>query len=307
MSGTTETTATQREIVEHIQRTGPLDVGGGLAEQRAIFDSVLRSTTLADDVQASVDQLNGVPVVRTCTDGARDDAVLVYLHGGAFALGSADAAAGFAAEIGRRAALPTVIIDYRLAPEHPFPAARDDLISVLAGLQDSGVARDRTVIAADSAGGGIALQAMVELLRREEDVPAAVAVLSPWLDLTLSGDTVASKAEVDPALTRRALSVRAADYLGGLDPSDPSISVLTGPLQGMCPLLIHVGSHEILLSDAVRLAAQAGAADMDVTLRIWPELPHVFPTFLGLLDEAAEALDAVAEFFTITLRKAAAL
>ncbi|MEV7386496.1 alpha/beta hydrolase fold domain-containing protein [Streptomyces sp. NPDC091215] len=286
----------QRRDLDEMLRHAPLDVGGDVAEARAVFHEMMTSIPLPPDVTTTPGQLGGVPVVTVETPGGDPSRVLLYLHGGAYAIGSAADAASLAADVSRRSGARAVCVDYRLAPENPFPAAVDDAVAAYRELLGQGVPAARIALVGESAGGGLAVATLVALRDAGLPQPSSAAVFSPWADLTVSGASVTSKAALDPALTPRALRTRAADYLGATAATDPLASPLFADLTGLPPLLVQVGSHEILLDDAVRLAARAAADDVRVQLQVWPRVPHVFQAFAVMLDEADEALDSAAAF-----------
>ena len=221
---------------------------------------------------------------------------MLYFHGGAYALGSAADSVGLAADVSRRVGARAISVDYRLAPEHPFPAAVDDAVAAYRALLDEGVPSSRIAFVGESAGGGLVAATLVALKDTGLPQPSSAAVFSPWVDLTVSGTSATTKADLDPALTPEALRTRARDYLGQTDPATPLASPIFADLTGLPPLLIQVGSHEILLDDAVRLAARAAEHDVPVELQVWPEVPHVFQGFAALLDDADRALLAAAAF-----------
>ena len=290
-------TQQQRQALDELLRHGPLDVGGDIAEQRTIFHDMIASIPLPEDVSAKQDELGGVPVVIVETSGLEDTAdVLLYFHGGAYALGSAPDSVGLAADVVRRVGARAVSVDYRLAPEHPFPAAVEDAVAAYRALLDQGVPSTRIAFVGESAGGGLVMACLVAVKDAGLPQPAAAAVFSPWADLTLSGASIAGKAALDPALTPQALRTRARDYLGDQDPATVLASPILADLSGLPPLLVQAGSHEILLDDAVRLAARAAGQDVRVELQVWPEVPHVFQSFAAILDEADQALNAAAAF-----------
>jgi acetyl esterase/lipase len=267
--------------------TGP-DRGAALAEQRAFYETVLASTPLPAGSTRTPGTLGGVPVVFTGEpDPGPDAPVLLYLHGGAYVLGSAMGGAGLAAQLAVRAGARAVSVDYRLAPEHPYPAAPQDALAAYRALLDEGVPASRIAFAGDSAGGGLAVTVLVAAREAGLPMPAAAVVLSPWYDLALSGASVAGKAADDPVLTEGVLREAAADYLGaaGAGPD-------TDDLRGLPPLLVQAGSYEILLDDAVRLAGRAAAADVPVELQVYAGLTHVFQLRAGS-GQAAEADEAV--------------
>ncbi|WUH89660.1 alpha/beta hydrolase [Streptomyces sp. NBC_00433] len=286
----------QRQALDELLRQAPLDVGGDVTEQRALFHEMISSVPLPDDVSTKQTELGSVPVVSVETPGLDPSVVVLYFHGGAYALGSAADSVGLAADVSRRVGAKAISVDYRLAPEHPFPAAMDDAIAAYRALLGEGVPSSRIAFVGESAGGGLVASALVALKDTDLPQPSCAAVFSPWADLSVSGASATGKAGVDPALTPEALRIRARDYLGELDPAAPLASPVFADLTGLPPLLIQVGSHEILLDDAIRLAAGAARHDVPVELQVWPEVPHVFQGFAALLDDADQALNAAAAF-----------
>jgi acetyl esterase/lipase len=289
-------TQQQRQALDDLLRHGPLDLGGDLAEQRGIFHDMIASQPLPEDVTTTPGRLGGVPVVTVETPGNDPSAVVLYFHGGAYALGSAADSAGLAADVVRRVGARAISVDYRLAPENAFPAAVDDAVAAYRALLDDGTPPSRIAFVGESAGGGLVIATLVALKDTGLPQPSSAVVFSPWADLTLSGDSLVGKADVDPALTAQGLRTRARDYLGETDPASPLASPIFADLTGLAPLLIQVGSHEILLDDAVRLAARAAEHDVPVELQVSPQVPHVFQGFAALLDEADVALRAAAAF-----------
>lgn len=256
---------------------------------------------LPDSVIVRDSHLAGVEVVEVSTATGDLESVVLYLHGGAFAMGSAKSSAALVAEIVQRIEVRVLSVDYGLAPEHPFPAGLDDAVNAYQTLLAQGTAPHRIVLAGESAGGGLALALMVHLREHQLPMPAAALVMSPWADLSMTSATLQSKADVDPALTESGLRVRAADYLGPHDPKDPLASPALADLRALPPLLIQVGSHEVLLGDALKLAIQAATDDVAVTLEVTPGMPHVFQGFAAILDEGAAALDSAARFIRAAL------
>jgi monoterpene epsilon-lactone hydrolase len=289
-------TRQQRQDLDSMLRNGPLDIGGDVAEQRAIFHTMIASRPLAADITAKPGELGGVPVVTVETPDVDPSFTVLYFHGGAYALGSAPDSVGIVSQIGRRSGARAISVDYRLAPEHPFPAAADDAAAAYRALLDEGVPSSRIALAGESAGGGLVLAALVSAREAGLPQPASASVFSPWADLTVSGASMVGKAGSDPTLTPEALRTRAVDYLGDTDPATPLASPVFADLTGLAPLLIQVGSHEILLDDAVRLAARAGACDVPVELQVWPGVPHVFQGYAAILDEADAALRSATAF-----------
>jgi acetyl esterase/lipase len=289
-------TQQQRQTLDELLRHAPFDIGGELGEQRALFHEMIASVPPPEDVTATPARLGGIPVVTVETPGDDSSAVVLYFHGGAYALGSAGDSVGLAADVARRVGVRAVSVDYRLAPEHPFPAAVDDAVAAYRALLADGTPSSEVAFVGESAGGGLVVATLVALKEAGLPQPSSAVVFSPWADLTLSGDSLTGKADVDPALTAKGLQIRARDYLGETDPATPLASPVFADLTGLAPLLIQVGSHEILLDDAVRLATRAAEHDVAVELQVWPQVPHVFQGFAALLDDADAALTSAAAF-----------
>ncbi|HMI57636.1 MAG TPA: alpha/beta hydrolase fold domain-containing protein [Gemmatimonadaceae bacterium] len=267
-------------------------------EGRAAFDELMEKTPKADGVAYQAASVGGVPGWWCSPVNAVGGQAILYLHGGAYILGSALAHRHFAGQIAARAGAPAFVADYGLAPEHPFPAAIDDGVTVYRALARAGFSR--LAIAGDSAGGGLALALASELTEAARDGalprPAAVVALSPWTDLALEGDSMSAPAMHDPLLTREALEAARHLYLRELDPKDPRASPLYGELTDLPPVLLHVGEHEILLDDSRRYADRAAQSGSPVELHEWQGMVHVFPANLTLLRAAHEALDITGEF-----------
>jgi epsilon-lactone hydrolase len=286
----------QRDALDQLLRDAPLDLGGNVAEQRVIFDEMMAAIPIPADVTTSSGSLGGIPVVNVEVARADHAGVIFYLHGGAYAIGTAASSVGLASDLARRTGARLVTVDYRLAPEHPYPAAIDDAVAAYHGLLDSGLGASAIVIAGESAGAGLAAATLVALKHAGVPQPAGAVLMSPWADLTLSGDSISVKAAVDPALTPEGLRRRAVDYVGDRDPAQELVSPIFADLTGLPPLLIQAGSHEILLDDATRLAARAAAADVAVRLEVTPGVPHVFQAFAAMLDEGDAALTSAGTF-----------
>jgi monoterpene epsilon-lactone hydrolase len=286
----------QRDALDQLLRDAPLDLGGDVAEQRVIFEEMMAAIPVPADVTTSSGSLGGIPVVNVEAAGADHASVIFYLHGGAYAIGTAASSVGLASDLARRAGARLVTVDYRLAPEHPHPAAIDDAVAAYRGLLDSGVAASAIAIAGESAGAGLAAAALVALKHVGLPQPSGAVLMSPWADLTLSGESISGKAAVDPALTPEGLRRRAIDYVPAGDRTAELVSPIFADLTGLPPLLIQAGSNEILLDDATRLAARASAADVAVRLEVTPGVPHVFQGFAAMLDEGDAALTSAGEF-----------
>jgi acetyl esterase/lipase len=258
-------------------------------EQRRLLRELTASQPLPGDVSVAEGELGGVPTAEITVDGIDDRRVGLYFHGGVHVLGDAASVADLASRIGRPAGAKVISVAYRLAPEHPYPAAVDDALTAYESLLQQGF--EYIVFAGESAGGGLAIATLVNARDRGPPLPAATLVMSPYADLTLAGSTIDTKSDVDVLMSRENLVPRIADYVAGQDPALGLISPIFADLAGLPPLLIQAGSHEILLDDAVRLAQRAAVADVEVVLDITPGVPHVFQTFHPMLDEAVAALD----------------
>jgi epsilon-lactone hydrolase len=216
-------------------------------------------------------------------------------------MGDAALAADLASQVGRRTRAKVISVDYRLAPEHPYPAAVDDALAAYQALLEGGTAPSDIAFAGESAGGGLAIATMVNARDHGLPLPAAGFVMSPYADLTLSGATMGTKREADPLFTPQAFPARVADYTAGHDPALGLISPIFADLSGLPPLIIQAGTHELLLDDAIRLARRAATADVQVTLDITPQVPHVFQAYYPILDEATAALDRAGQLLSAHL------
>ena len=216
-------------------------------------------------------------------------------------MGDAALAADLASQIGRRTRAKVISVDYRLAPEHPYPAAVDDALAAYEALLQNGTAPSDIAFAGESAGGGLAIATLVNARDHGLPLPAAAFVMSPYVDLTLAGTSMDTRQDVDPLLGREALQARIPDYTGGRDAALGLISPQFADLSGLPPLIIQAGTHEVLLDDAARLARQAATADVAVTLDITPGVPHVFQAYYPILDEAAAALDRAGQLLSAHL------
>ncbi len=214
----------------------------------------------------------------------------MYLHGGAYQLGSPATLRHLVAMLAAAAQAQALSVDYRLAPEHPFPAAVDDAVAAYRWLLAAGRDPASVAIAGDSAGGGLTLATLVALRDAGDPLPAAAVAISPWTDLALTGESLRTRAGADVMVKPAGMPESAALYLTGTDPRHPYASPLYADLRALPPLLIQVGDAEVILDDSTRFAARARTAGVDVTLEIWDEMPHVFQAFAGLLPEADQAV-----------------
>jgi len=247
------------------------------------------------DTESSKLDMNGVPSLRLHTAAAAADKAILLLHGGAYVLGGPASHGSLAAQLGQAAGAEAYLVDYRLAPEHPYPAALDDALAAYRWLLQH-YQPGQIVIAGDSAGGNLALATAIAIRDSGLPQPAALALISPWLDLTHGGETIGTRAQRDPMLNAAWLDACAKLHAGGVPLADPRISPLFGELKGLPPMMIHVGSEEILLSDAERLAQRAEAAGVEVSLHCFDGLWHDFQLHAGQLAEADASIAELGEF-----------
>lgn len=267
-----------------------------IPERRAAFESAASPPppgTTVEPVDAG-----GVRAEWVIAAGVDSDRVLLYLHGGAYQGGSPATLRRMIALISAAAQARVLSVDYRLAPEDPFPAAVDDAQTayrfLLSSATDHGDTSPAAIaIAGDSAGGGLTLATLVALRDAGDPLPAAAVAISPWTDLALTGESLTTRADVDVMIKPDGMREDAETYLAGADPRHPYASPLYADLHGLPPILIHVGDAEVILDDSTRFAAKARAAGVDVTLEVWDEMPHVWHAFAGLLPESDQAIERI--------------
>ncbi|GIX49791.1 MAG: hydrolase [Candidatus Tectimicrobiota bacterium] len=267
-----------------------------VAELRLGFDILGSKLPPPPEVTVEAVQAGGVPAEWVGAPGGDPSRVILYLHGGGYVLGSPATHRGLAGRLALAAAARVLVIDYRLAPEHPFPAAVEDATAAYRWLLASGYAPQRLVIAGDSAGGGLTVATLVALRDAGDPLPAAAVCLSPWVDLEGTGASMTIKAGEDPLVQRELLQQMAAWYLGGAPPRTPLAAPLYAELHGLPPLLLQVGTAEVLLDDAVRLAARARDAGVEVTLEPWEDMIHVWQLFAPRLPEGQQAIERIGAF-----------
>ena len=265
-----------------------------VAEQRARAEKLARFFRLPKGMQYQPVDANRVPAGWFIPDQTAEG-VILYLHGGAYALGSVNAHREFLARLTKVIGKRILAIDYRLAPEHPHPAALEDAVAAYRWLLEQGIAPAQIIIAGDSAGGGLTLAALLAVRDEGQPLPAGAVCISPWVDLALAGDSMQEKADVELVLDRDSLAMFAALYAGDEPLTNPLISPLYADLAGLPPLLIQAGTDEILLDDATRFAQKAEAAGVEVKLSVWQGMFHVFHMF-PFFAETAEAVAQIAEF-----------
>ena len=273
-----------------------------LEESRAAFAPAGRLHPVPDDVQVTDVIASGVPAHWLAAPGADTGRVLLFLHGGGFQMGSLRSDGELAARLGRASGMRVLFPEYRLAPEHPFPAAIDDVLAAWRWLRTGQDLSARSIaVAGDSAGGGLAVALLVAIRDAGQALPAAAVLMSPTVDLTSSGASMTERADQDPFSTPALLRQLASGYLAGADPRTPLASPLFASLAGLPPLLVQVGTADLLLSDSERLATAATETGVDVTLQVGEGLPHVYPIMLGT-PEATAATEQTGKFLRARVR-----
>jgi len=253
------------------------------------------------DIQLVPVDLGGVRGELSAAPGSDASRMLLFFHGGGYCSGSIASHRGMVTEIGRAAGVRTLAVGYRLAPEHPFPAALEDAGAAYGFLRDQGVAPSKIVIGGGSAGGGLSLATVLTLRNADVPLPGCAWLVSPWVDLQMAGASMTKKADVDPLIQKTYLEELAAAYLAGTDPTNPLVSPLHADLTGLPPLLIQVGSAETLLDDAVRIARRAGVADVPVSLEIWPHMIHAWHLWAAELEDGRRAIASAGAFIRTRL------
>jgi epsilon-lactone hydrolase len=248
------------------------------------------------EVEEEEGDLGGVPTLRVTTPGSRDDRHVLYLHGGGYVAGSPELYRHLLWRFADAAAARVAALAYRLAPEHPFPAALDDAVAAWQALLAEGADPRLAAFIGDSAGGGLALALALRLRDLGAPLPAAIVALSPWTDLALTGASLRTNAGSDPMMNADDVPHLAARYLAGADPRDPYASPLYGDPAGLPPTLIQVGGDEILRDDSVRMAERMQDAGCAVTLEVWPRMPHVWHGFVSVMPEARRAIARIGAF-----------
>jgi acetyl esterase/lipase len=266
-------------------------------KMRANFVQATKSfATPPADTRIEPVDAGGVPAEWVCAPDVDEDRVLLYLHGGGYVIGSIDTHKGLIAGLSAAAHCRALALDYRLAPEHRYPAAVDDAVAAYRWLLDAGFSPSRIAIAGDSAGGGLTLATLVALREAGDPLPAAAVPISPWTDLEGTGDSMKTHVDKDPMVEPGGLLGMARLYLGDADPRQPTASPLHADLTGLPPLLIQVGELETLLDDATRIAASAQKRGVAVTLEVWPEMVHVWHLFAPMVPEGRDAIARIGAF-----------
>ena len=267
-----------------------------IEERRAAYEMIAAAFPVPDDIEVTPVTAGGVACDWVVAPGADPARVVQYLHGGGYGIGSRTTHRQLASRISRVSGARVLVVEYRLAPEHTFPAPVDDAVAVYRWLLGEGVEPARLVIAGDSAGGGLTIATLLALREAGEPLPAAGVCLSPWFDLEMTGESMTSRADADPVVTYAGLKEWADNYLRGQDPRQPLASPLYADLAGLPPLLVQVGTAEVLLDDATRLAERAREAGVPVELEQYDELIHIFQQLAATSPEAEDAVGRIGQF-----------
>lgn len=281
------------KVIERI-KSQPQNLNASLEQRRAGMERISERTPA--DVICEQVSAGGVPAEWISAPGANPDRVILYFHGGGYVLGSIRTHRAMISRIARPSNARALAIDYRLAPEHPFPAAVDDALAAYRWLLAQGYKPGRIVVAGDSAGGGLAIAALLAIRDAQLPMPAGAVPISPWTDLEGKGDSIRTRAARDVMVTQDNLAQSAKQYYGANDPKNPLVSPVHADFRGLPPMLIHVGDAEILLDDATRVAERARAAGVNVELEVWPDMPHVWHVFAKILPEGQQAIDKIGKF-----------
>lgn len=289
------------QIVIDLLKANPPVQGSDIATMREAMAALSTIMPPAEDMTFVPVDAGGVSAEWSTADVADSGRVVIYFHGGAYVMGSVATHRNLVAHIARRTGARVLNVDYRLGPEHPFPAAVDDAVAAYRFVLESGVPASKIAVAGDSAGGGLTAACLVALRDAGEAMPGAAVCISPWLDLSQSFGSWQSKADIDPMLEIEQIQTCADAYLGGADPKTPTASPIFANLRGLSPLLVQVGTAETLLDESVEFAKRAKAAGVDATVDVAQDMIHVWHAFADLLPEGRDALDDLAAFLDAKL------
>ena len=265
-------------------------------DDRLSYERIMSTLPMDDDIETERVGVNGIPAEWISAPESQEDRVILYLHGGGYLFGSARTHRVMLAHMARAAKARVLALDYRLAPEIPFPAPVEDSVSAYRWLLAQGISAQKMVIGGDSAGGGLAVAAMVALRSVGEPLPAAGVCISAWTDMESTGDSHMTNAESDPSVSKERLLKIAKVYLAGKEPTAPLASPIHADLTGLPPLLLQVGSIEVLLDDSTLLKSRAEAAGVSVEMEVWDDMPHVWHHYAPILPEARKAIGRIGEF-----------
>lgn len=283
-------------IIQMLKARPVADPNATIDQVRAGFEAMGAMLPVEADIKAEPVSAGGVKAEWVSAPGAESSRAILYLHGGGYVIGSINTHRALAGRLSRAAKARVLLIDYRLAPEHPFPAAVDDSVAAYRWMLAQGLKPTRIAVAGDSAGGGLTAATLVAIRDAKLPVPAAGALLSPWVDLEGIGESMTTKDAADPMVHKDGLVGMAKAYLAGKNPRTPLAAPLYAVLAGLPPLLIQVGTSETLLDDASRLAERAKKAGVNVTYEPWDKMIHVWQLFAPMLDEGQQAIEKIGAF-----------
>lgn len=295
-------TVAQLQSIVSLLRSRPGPETPDIGYSRAAYEKLAVLLGGAPDAKCEKVDADGVPAEWVAAPGVAPERAVLYLHGGGYAIGSINTHRRLAYDISAASSARVLLIDYRLAPEHPFPAAVDDAAIAWRWLLRQGFTADRLAIAGDSAGGGLTIATLVNLRDQKLGLPACAVAISPWVDLEGKGDSITMRAAQDPMVQKAGLLWMAGLYLNGKDPRTPLAAPLHADLAGLPPVLVQVGTAETLLDDATRLAEKLYRAGGDVRLAVWPDMLHVFPFFAPILSEGRDGCREIGHFIRDRMR-----
>ncbi len=291
-------------IINLLKQQGEQETKKRVEDSRNNMEQMTSMEKIPEDVKIEEITVSGIPSIWISTPEVVKEQVILYLHGGGYVLGSINTHKTLGAKISRSSKSRVLMINYRLAPENPYPAALEDSVAVYQWLiDDEGIDPKNIVISGDSAGGGLTAASILKIRDLGITLPAGGVLLSPWTDLDGTGDSVRTKRRIDPYLDASGLFFMANLYIGDEDPKNPYISPLYADLKGIPPLLIQVGTAEIILDDSTRFAEKAKSAGVDVTLDVWEDMIHVFQAFAFWAPEGKQAIEKIGEFIQKLMKK----
>jgi len=291
-------------VIKLLLQSGEVATKKRIEDGRNSLEQLGDMAEIPEDVNIEEINVNGIPAVWISTPEVIKDNVVLYLHGGGYIEGSINTHKDLGARISRASNSRVLLLDYRLAPENSYPAALEDAITAYKWLIDSeGINPKNIIIGGDSAGGGLTATTLLKLRDTDVTLPAAAVLLSPWTDLDITGDSVRKKRRVDPFVDASDLFFMANLYVGDDDPKNPYISPFYADLDGLPPLLIQVGTAEVLLDDSIRFAEKAKSAGVDVNLDVWEDMVHVFQAFALWAPEGVQAIEKIGEFIQKFMEK----
>jgi epsilon-lactone hydrolase len=292
-------------IIQQI-RSRPIREDITIEETRAEFEMLAPMFPVAADIKREPASANGVPGEWITAPNSTDAATMLYLHGGGYTIGSVNTHADMVSRICRASGARAFSLNYRLAPENPYPAAVEDATKAYRWLLGQGIRPEFIVISGDSAGGGLSLATLLALKDAGDPLPGGAVLLSPWTDLLATGESMKTRKAADPMINPDLATQGATQYHGDQPASHPLVSPLYGDFRGLPPMLIQVGDAEVLLDDSTRVAERAKEAGVDVTLEVWDEMIHVFQIFAATLPEGQQAIDKIGEWVKQKVRIGAA-